>query len=84
MGYREIVNTKMNDYEDIINLPHHVSTHYPRMSMEGRAGQFAPFAALTGLEAAIRRTAQHPDEQVYFDDEMLQTLYNEPLDDDED
>jgi hypothetical protein len=80
MGYREIVNTKMNDYEDIINLPHHVSTHYPRMSMEGRAGQFAPFAALTGLEAAIRRTAQHPDEQVYFDDEMLQTLYNEPHD----
>lgn len=80
MGYREIVNTKMNDYEDIINLPHHVSTHYPHMSLEGRAGQFAPFAALTGLEAAIRRTAQHPDEQVYFDDEMLQTLYNEPLD----
>ena len=62
------------DYEDIINLPHHVSTHYPRMSMEGRAGQFAPFAALTGLEAAIRRTAQHPDEQVYFDDEMLQWM----------
>ncbi len=68
------------DYEDIINLPHHVSTHYPHMSMEGRACQFAPFAALTGLEAAIRRVAQHPDEQVYFDDEMLQSLYHEPLD----
>lgn len=74
----------MSDYEDIINLPHHVSTHYPRMSMEGRAGQFSPFAALTGLGAAIRRTADHPDEQVYFDDEMMQSLYNEPLDDDED
>ena len=53
------------------------------MSMEGRAGQFAPFAALTGLEAAIRRTAEHPDEQVYFDDEMMQSLYNEPFDDNE-
>lgn len=71
------------EYEDIINLPHHVSSHYPRMSMEGRAMQFTPFAALTGLEAAIRRAAQHPDEQVYFDDEMLQSLYNEDTDTEE-
>lgn len=71
------------EYEDIINLPHQVSSHYPRMSMEGRAMQFAPFAALTGLEAAIRRAAQHPDEQVYFDDEMLQSLYNEDTDTEE-
>lgn len=70
----------MSDYEDIINLPHHVSTHYPHMSMEGRAGQFSPFAALTGLNAAIRRAAEYPDEQVYFDDEMMQSLYNENID----
>lgn len=70
----------MSDYEDIINLPHHVSTHYPRMSMEGRAGQFSPFAALTGLGAAIRRAAEQPDKQLYFDDDMMQSLYNEPLD----
>lgn len=69
-----------SDYKDIINLPHHVSTQRIRMSMEGRAGQFAPFAALTGLGAAIRRAAEHPDEQVYFDDEMLQSLYNESFD----
>lgn len=68
------------DYEDIINLPHHVSSHFPRMTLENRAAQFAPFAALTGLEAAIQRAAKHPEEQVYFDDEMLQDLYNEPLD----
>ena len=72
-----------SDYEDIINLSHHVSTQYPHMSMEGRAGQFAPFAALTGLGAAIRRAAEHPDEQVYFDDEMIQSLYNENIDEDE-
>jgi hypothetical protein len=50
------------------------------MTLENRAAQFAPFSALTGLEAAIRRAAQHPDEQVYFDDDMMQSLYNEPLD----
>ena len=71
------------DYEDIINMPHHVSTHFPRMSMEGRAAQFSPFAALTGLGAAIRRVAEHPDEQVYFDDEMMQSLYNESSEDEE-
>lgn len=67
------------DYEDIINLPYPVPSQYPRMSMEARAGQFAPFAALTGLGAAIRRATEHPDEQVYFDDEMMQSLYNENI-----
>lgn len=70
----------MDSYEDIIDLPHHESAHFPRMALENRAAQFAPFAALTGLEAAIRRAAQHPEEQVYFDDEMIQSLYNEPTD----
>lgn len=36
----------MDNYEDIINLPHHVSDKHPRMSMYQRAAQFAPFAAL--------------------------------------
>lgn len=39
-----------NNYDDIINLPHHVSSKHPQMSIEKRAAQFAPFAALTGLE----------------------------------
>ncbi len=46
-----------DNYEDIINLPHPVSKRHPRMSMEARAAQFAPFAALTGYEDAIRETA---------------------------
>ena len=40
-------------YEDIVNLPHHVSKTHPQMPMEKRAAQFAPFAALTGFEDAI-------------------------------
>ena len=47
-----------SDYNDIINLPHHVSKRHPQMSMWNRAAQFAPFAALTGYEDAINDTAQ--------------------------
>ncbi|MBQ6190966.1 MAG: hypothetical protein IJK51_01535 [Bacteroidaceae bacterium] len=45
-------------YEDIINLPHHVSKKHPQMSMLQRAAQFAPFAALTGHDKAIEETAE--------------------------
>lgn len=51
----------MGKYDDIINLPHHVSPHRHPMPMENRAAQFAPFAALTGYEEAIaeaERTTQ--------------------------
>ena len=47
-----------DQYEDIINLPHPVSKRHPQMSMEERAAQFAPFAALTGHGEAIRKTAE--------------------------
>lgn len=46
----------MDTYDDIINLPHHVSKRHPQMSMWNRAAQFAPFAALTGYDAAIAET----------------------------
>ena len=48
----------MEEYEDIINLPHHVSKTHERMSMMSRAAQFAPFAALSGHEEAIEETAK--------------------------
>lgn len=47
---------EIKKYEDIINLPHHVSKKYPQMSIEARAAQFAPFAALTGYDEAIEET----------------------------
>lgn len=40
-------------YDDIINLPHYEPPYRRRMPMEARAAQFAPFAALTGYDAAI-------------------------------
>ncbi|MCQ2227127.1 MAG: hypothetical protein MJZ01_04350 [Bacteroidales bacterium] len=49
----------MNEnYDDIINLPHHTSKRHQPMSMMNRAAQFAPFAALTGHDQAIRETVK--------------------------
>jgi hypothetical protein len=45
-----------NKYDDIINLPHHVSKVHPQMSLMDRAAQFSPFAALTGHNDAIKDT----------------------------
>lgn len=61
-------------YEDIINLPHHVSKTRPQMSMIDRAAQFSPFAALTGYDAAIKETGRLTDEKVEMDEEALNIL----------
>lgn len=61
-------------YDDIINHPHHVSTKHPQMSMQNRAAQFAPFAALTGYHAAIAeaaRSTQLKPELGDYDNERL-------------
>ena len=50
-----------NPYADIINLPHHVSTVHPQMSMAQRAAQFSPFAALVGYEDVVEETARQTD-----------------------
>ena len=52
----------MNKYDDIINLPHHVSKKYPRMSLEARSAQFAPYAALVGYEEAVKETEKQAKE----------------------
>lgn len=59
----------MGKYDDIINLPHHVSPVHPPMPMENRAAQFAPFAALTGHAAAIEETGRVTSEKIELSDE---------------
>ena len=54
----------MNNYDDIINLPHHVSTKHTPMTLEARAAQFAPFSALTGYEDEISKTATLAEKEV--------------------
>lgn len=61
-------------YEDIINLPHHVSKTRPQMPMSDRAAQFAPFAALTGYDSAIKETGRLTDKRIELDEEALTAL----------
>jgi len=64
------LNNDYSKYEDIINLPHHVSKKYPQMSLEARSAQFAPFAALTGYDAAVKETARLTSEKIEIDEDL--------------
>lgn len=57
-------------YDDIINLPHHVSKTRKPMPMEERAAQFAPFAALTGYGDEVKETVRLVDNEIVLDEEM--------------
>ena len=63
-----------HNYDDIINLPHHVSKKHPPMSLYARSAQFAPFAALTGYEDAVKETARETTERIDIDDEIKSIL----------
>lgn len=65
-------------YDDIINLPRHVSSKRPRMKPINRAAQFSPFAALTGHDAAIKETARLTEERVELD-EYTKDILNDRL-----
>ena len=54
------------NYDDIFCLPHPVSEKHAPMSLSDRAAQFAPFAALTGFDCAIRETARLTDQPFSF------------------
>ena len=64
----------MNKYDDIIDLPHHVSKTRKPMSLYNRAAQFAPFAALTGYDDAIEKTARLTETKVELSDELKNDL----------
>ena len=68
----------MNCYDDIINLPHHVSPTRKQMSMHDRAAQFAPFAALIGYDDAVAETARLTENRPELD-EQEQRAINERL-----
>ena len=61
-------------YDEIMGLPHHVSKTRPQMPMSDRAAQFAPFAALTGYDAAIKETGRLTVERIELDVEALSAL----------
>ena len=64
----------MTIYDDIINLPHHVSATHTPMPVADRAAQFSPFAALTGYEDAIDETARLTQEWIELDENEKERL----------
>ncbi len=66
---KKFMNPKeMHKYDDILDLPHHVSKSRPQMPAADRAAQFAPFAALSGHHEAVNDTARQTDERIELDE----------------
>lgn len=61
-------------YEDIIHLPHHVSSVHTPMPVEARAAQFSPFAALTGYGDAVRETGRLTEERAELEEDEMGDL----------
>ncbi|MBO4326111.1 MAG: hypothetical protein J5950_02425 [Clostridia bacterium] len=55
-------------YDDIIDMPHHVSASRKHMTMVERAAQFAPFAALRGYDEEIDSNNEAVNSAAYRDD----------------
>ena len=71
-------NKDKYQYDDIIKLPHHVSSHRAHMLILDRAAQFSPFAAVTGFDRAIEETARLTDKRIELD-EATKTILDEKL-----
>lgn len=67
-----------NNYDDIINLEHHISKKHPQMSIEARTAQFAPFSALATYEDNIKETERLTDKRIEID-EGLKNILNKKL-----
>ena len=56
-------------YDDIINLPHHVSQRHPQLGCDSYAAQFSPFAALTGYDGVVAEVARTTDQRIELDED---------------
>lgn len=61
-------------YDDILRLPHHVSTSRKPMAMTARAAQFAPFAALSGYDAEVQEAGRLTDRPIEPDEYEKEAL----------
>lgn len=62
---------EIRDYQDIINLPRHISDKHPHMSIHDRSAQFAPFAALTGHAEAVQESARLVDYKIELGEDAV-------------
>lgn len=71
-------NSDSHKYDDILHLPHHVSSVHPQMSLQNRAAQFSPFAALSGYDEQAREAARLTDTKIELS-ESMKALLDEKL-----
>ena len=74
MNDHKLLPDYSDEYADIIDLPHRVSSSHPQMSLHDRAAQFLPFSALSGFDDAIAETARLTEERPLLDDSEKQRL----------
>ena len=74
----KLIMTDKFPYEDIVNLPPHISKKHPQPTMLERAARFAPFAAITGYEEMVLEEARVTEERIEMDEGTLAIL-NEKL-----
>ena len=63
-----------NKYDDIIDLPHHVSERHPQLSKASYAAQFSPFAALSGYDGIVAEVARLTDERIELGESEMEIL----------
>ena len=61
-------------YDDIIDLPHHVSDRHPQMPLMDRAAQFSPFAALMGYDSEVSEAVHLTDSCLERDEDTISAL----------
>lgn len=64
----------MRNYEDIRNHERYQLKHHTPMSMESRAAQFAPFAALVGYDEEIGEAARLTDGREELSEDAIDAL----------
>ena len=61
-------------YKDIIDVRYPFPLKKERQSVSHRAGQFAPFAALTGYGDKVKETERYTDYEVFLDEDNKSLL----------
>ena len=61
-------------YNDILYLSPPISSKHPKMSIDARAGQFAPFAALSGFDEKIKEVQRSTSNSIYLDEAYQESL----------
>ena len=64
----------MRNYEDIRNHERYQLKHHTPMSLESRAAQFAPFAALVGYDEEIGEAARSTDGRDELSEDAIDAL----------